>query len=70
MLRVKVDLLRQSIAVYLRVSYDRGLLFALRSFSTISRSDWLTWLLRQPYGEELVVRYNVVDDVFFVVRFA
>ena len=37
---VNVELFRESMAVYLRASFDRGLSFALRSFSLASLSDW------------------------------
>ena len=47
-LRVNVVLLRQSMAVCLCASRYRDLLFALRSFLSVSLSDCLTWLLRQP----------------------
>ena len=50
-LSVNVVLLRQSMAVCLCAFCDRGLLFALRSFLSVSHSDWLTVLLKQPFLE-------------------
>ena len=47
-LHVNVVLVRQSMAVCMRASCDRDLLFVFRSFSSVSCSDCLAWLLRQP----------------------
>ena len=56
--RVNVELLRQSIAVCLCESCGRDLLFTL--VNVVAKAT--------VFGDELVMRHDVVDDVFFVVR--